>query len=232
MSKGKLEKFAEVATFTNVLQPPFNEVFKRDFSLKGKWHEEHFSNLKPITLELGCGKGEYSVGLARMFPERNFIGVDIKGSRIWKGARVALQEKLVNVCFIRSRIDFIESFFSRDEVDEIWITFPDPQLKKPLKRLTSTRFLRRYQSFLKPGGFINLKTDSAELYQYTLALIRHNTLPLEFGTDDLYNSAYDNPVLSIKTFYEEMWLEEGKPIHYLRFQLSDKSLTESPDEDG
>lgn len=230
MSKGKLEKFAEVATFTNVLQPPFEEVFKKDFWLKGKWHTEHFSNMNPISLELGCGKGEYSVGLARMFPERNFIGLDIKGSRIWKGAKTALQEGLDNVCFIRSRIDFIESFFARDEVDEIWITFPDPQLKKPLKRLTSTRFLLRYQSFLKPGGIINLKTDSAELYRYTLGLIRYNFLPLEFGTDDLYHSGYNDPVLSIRTFYENMWLEEGKPIHCLRFQLSGKSLTEFPDE--
>ena len=231
MSKGKLEKFTEVASFTNVLQPPFEEVFRKDFSLKGRWHKEHFSDTKPITLELGCGKGEYSVGLARMFPDRNFIGMDIKGSRIWKGAGTALDEGLQNVCFVRSRIDFIESFFDRDEVDEIWITFPDPQLKKPLKRLTSTRFLKRYQSFLKSGGFINLKTDSAELYRYTSALIRHNTLTLEFGTADLYNSGYDNKILSIKTYYENMWLEEGKPIYYLRFQLSDKSLTEPPDED-
>jgi len=231
VSKGKLKKFAEVATFSNVLQPPFEEVFRKDFSLKGKWHKDHFSDTKPITLELGCGKGEYSVGLARMYPDRNFIGIDIKGSRIWKGARAALEEGLMNVSFVRARIDFIESFFDRNEVDEIWVTFPDPQLNKPLKRLTSTRFLKRYQSFLKPEGFVNLKTDSVELYHYTSTLIRHNALPLEFGTADLYNSAYDNQILSIKTYYENIWLEEGKPIHYLRFQLPNKPLTEPSDED-
>jgi tRNA (guanine-N7-)-methyltransferase len=232
VSKGKLQKFAEMETFSNVLQPSFEEVFKKDHVLKGKWNEKFYKDPKPITLELGCGKGEYTVGLARQYSGRNFMGIDIKGSRIWKGAKAALQEKLTNVGFLRTRIDFIESFFDTDEIEEIWITFPDPQLKKSLKRLTSSRFLSRYKTFLVEDGFINLKTDSAELYAYTMALIRTNNLPVEYHTDDLYNSGYDNPILGIKTFYENIWLEEGKPIHYVRFQLNSEMLIEPPDENG
>lgn len=232
MSKGKHQKFAEMANFSNVLQPPFEEVFRKDFHLKGKWNSMFFTTNKPITLELGCGKGEYTVGLARMFPERNFIGIDIKGSRIWKGAKTALDEGLDNVGFLRTRIDFISSFFTRDEVSEIWITFPDPQLKKARKRLTSTRFLEHYKTFLQEGGCINLKTDSLVLYQYTKSLAEWNGLEIEFYSDDLYHSEYNNKILSIHTFYENMWLEEGKPIHYIRFKLHAKNLKEPPDENN
>lgn len=231
MSKGKLEKFAEVAGFPNVLQPPFGEVFGRDHPLKGRWNTEFFKNEKPITLELGCGKGEYTVGLARLYPERNFLGVDIKGARIWKGAKTALESGLRNVGFLRTRIDFIESFFSANEIHEIWITFPDPQLKKDLKKLTSSRFLNRYRGFLQVTGSINLKTDSEELYLYTLDLIRHNQLELLFHTNDLYASDYHDTILSIPTFYEKMWLEEGKPIRYIKFRLnSEYQISELPDE--
>ncbi|MBN1952556.1 MAG: tRNA (guanosine(46)-N7)-methyltransferase TrmB [Bacteroidales bacterium] len=232
MSKGKLAKFAEVEGFNHVIQPPFEEVFQREYFLKGKWNQEFFKVPQAITLELGCGKGEYSVGLARMYPERNFLGIDIKGSRIWRGARQALDEGLTNVGFLRTRIDFIESFFSRDEVNEIWITFPDPQLKKQNKRLTSTRFLNRYRKILRPGGSVNLKTDSVELYRYTRELVLLNGFSAEVMTDDLYRSDYQSEILSIKTFYENMWLEAGKPIHYIRFQLHDGEFKEPPDENG
>lgn len=233
MSKGKLAKFAEMKTFPNVLQPPFEEVFRKDFRLKGKWNTDFFKSPKPLTLELGCGKGEYSVGLAKLYPERNFLGIDIKGSRIWKGARQSTQEKTENVGFLRTRIDFVESFFTSGEVQEIWITFPDPQPKKPLKRLTSSVFLNRYKSFMQKSGWINLKTDSKELFEYTAALVAHNQFKVDISTHDLYASGYDNEILSIKTFYENIWLNEGKKIHYIRFNMdTDKTITEPPNEEG
>jgi tRNA (guanine-N7-)-methyltransferase len=231
VSKGKLEKFAEMKSFSNVLQPPFEEVFNKDFRLKGSWNTGFFKKSQPITLELGCGKGEYSVGLARLYPKRNFLGIDIKGSRIWKGARQAGIENILNVGFLRTRIDFICSFFAPGEVEEIWITFPDPQPLKARKRLTSSRFLNRYKCFLATNGWVNLKTDSSELYEYTSELARHNKLEVDFSTNDLYASGYDNEILSIKTFYENMWLSEGKKIHYIRFNLSGKlTIEEPPDE--
>jgi tRNA (guanine-N7-)-methyltransferase len=228
VSKGKLAKFAEMNTFSNVLQPPFEEVFNKEYKFKGKWNSDFFEDHQPITLELGCGKGEYSVGLAKLYPERNFLGIDIKGSRIWKGARQAGLEKIRNVGFLRTRIDFIESFFAPGEVDEIWITFPDPQPLKAKKRLTSSRFLNRYKNFLSEEGWVNLKTDSSELYQYTSALAKHNNLVIDFSTNDLYAAGYDNEILSIKTFYEYRWLKEGKKIHYIRFNLSGKVNFEEP----
>lgn len=217
-------------TFTNVVQPAFETVFKKDYVLKGKWSEELFQNSNPITLELGCGKGEYTLGMARLFPERNFIGIDIKGARIWKGAKRALQEDLLNVAFIRTRIDFITSFFAEDEIEEIWITFPDPQLKKDLKKLTSSRFLNRYNQFIISGGTINLKTDSKELYEYTSALVKYNKLTVEAKTDNLYQSELNNEILSIRTFYENMWLDEGLQIHYLKFKLENNNAIEEPPE--
>jgi tRNA (guanine-N7-)-methyltransferase len=232
VGKAKLAKFAEMKSFTNVLQPSFDEVFNKDFRLKGKWNGLFFKTSRPITLELGCGKGEYSVSLAKMFPERNFLGIDIKGSRIWKGARHAMEEKIENVGFLRTRIDFIQSFFSSNEVDEIWITFPDPQPLKARKRLTSSVFLNRYKDFLSENSWINLKTDSAELYQYTCDLAKFNQLKIDFFTDDLYGSGYDNQILSIKTFYENRWLKEAKKIHYIRFSISGKmNIEEPPDEE-
>lgn len=229
MSKGKLFKFSEMETFPNVLQPAFEDVFEKDHTLKGKWKELFFKNSNPITLELGCGKGEYTLGMAKMFPNRNFIGIDIKGARIWKGAKRALEERLPNVAFLRTRIDFIASFFEADEIEEIWITFPDPQLKKDLKKLTSSRFLNRYNQFLKTGGTINLKTDSRELYDYTCAITNYNDLKVLAKTDNLYQSHLNDEILSIRTFYESMWLDEGLKIHYIQFLLNNNNgIQESP----
>lgn len=228
MSKGKLAKFAELETYNHVLQPPFEEVFRKDFSLKGKWESHFFQNNNPLTLELGCGKGEYTIGLARLFPGRNFIGVDIKGSRIWKGAKESHDEGLKNVGFVRTRIDFINSFFAKDEVEEIWFTFPDPQLKKPLKRLTSSRFLNFYNKFLIHGGYINLKTDSEVLYQYTKALAEFNKLEIEAASEDIYATGATDEVLSIRTFYEKGWLEQGLKSHYIRFKLPNDKIIEEP----
>lgn len=221
MGKAKISKFEEMKTFENVFQPSFEEVFGKDFRLKGKWGSEFFGNDHPITLELGCGKGEYSVGLARLFPERNFIGIDIKGARIWTGARLASEEGIRNVAFIRTRIEFINSFFTENEIDEIWLTFPDPQLKKRRnkKRLTSPRFLNSYRGFLRDGGSIHLKTDNAELFHYTLSVAELNGLPVRSATNDLYRGGQDSTAHGIQTFYEKQFLEAGLPIHYLAFEL-------------
>lgn len=228
-SKGKLLRFAEVKTFGNVLQSPFEQVFQKDFYLKGKWSREFFGNSHPITLELGCGKGEYTLGLARLFPERNFIGVDIKGARIWRGAKTATEEGLKNVAFLRTRIDFIRSFFEAGEVEEIWITFPDPQPRKALKRLTSSRFLGYYQSLISDKAAINLKTDSVALYSYTKELVSWNKLILEAAIEDIYQSdRASDEILSIRTFYEQGWLQEGLRSHYLRFIISPDEKLEEP----
>jgi len=231
VGKKKLQRFAEMETFNHVVQPSFDEVFKKDYKLKGKWNSEFFKNNNPLILELGCGKGEYSVGLAKQNPETNFIGIDIKGSRMWRGAKTAVEEEIKNVGFIRTRIGLINSFFGNEEVSEIWITFPDPQLKKYYKRLTSTRFLGYYQKFIKNNGFINLKTDSVELYTYTKNLIELNNIDLITDIDNLYKSELVDETLSIKTFYEQQWLEQGKPIHYLRFKLNKTQELEEPDEE-
>jgi len=232
MSKGKLEKFAEVGTFPNVFQLPglFNSA---DFNLKGKWHEEYFKNKNPLILELGCGKGEYTVGLAEKFPDKNFIGIDIKGARLWRGSKTAYENKMNNVAFIRTRIDHIEKVFAPDEVDEIWITFPDPQPQKTRerKRLTSPVFLKRYSSILKPNGIINLKTDNLPLYEYSKEVALQQGHEIYAATDDLYKSiekgedAYINnnaELLQIKTYYEKMFLVQGLKINYLSFKLSSK----------
>ncbi len=229
MAKKKLARFAEVLEFNNVVQAGVEEVFNRKHRLYGKWSDEFFGRNRPVIVELGCGKGEYSVGLADMFPERNFIGVDIKGARLWKGARYAYRNKMQNVGFIRTRIEFISSFFARDEVDEIWLTFPDPQLKKARKRLTSPGFLNRYRSFLKSAGPVHLKTDSSELYEYTLSVIRFNSLELLENTTDLYGLGLTDKVLSIKTFYEQQFLDQGKPIFYLKFRIDAPGEISEPD---
>jgi tRNA (guanine-N7-)-methyltransferase len=231
VGKGKLSKFEEMKAFDNVFQPAFEEVFNRDFRLRGRWASGHFRNSHPIVLELGCGKGEYTIGLAELFPGTNFIGLDIKGARIWKGAKKAHLEKIPNVAFIRTRIEFVKSFFGPGEIDEIWLTFPDPQLKKRRnkKRLTAARFLNLYRSFLREEGIIHLKTDNGVLYHYTLELARFNELQIECATDDLYNSEYAGLVHGIQTFYEKQFIEEGLKIHYLQFRLpNEKNIVEPP----
>ena len=202
----------------------FNNVFELDTSLKGLWHANYFKNDNPIVLELGCGRGEYTVGMAQMFPEKNFIGVDIKGSRIWRGAKTAFEEEMPNVAFLRCQIDHIMEYFGENEVSEIWITFPDPQPQesREKKRLTHPRFLAKYKEILPDGAFINLKTDSQELHAWTVEMLKEQGHKIEFFTDDLYASAMkDDPLLNIKTTYESRFLAEGKKITYVRFQMRD-----------
>ncbi|MBR5465561.1 MAG: tRNA (guanosine(46)-N7)-methyltransferase TrmB [Alistipes sp.] len=224
MGKDKLRKFAENETFACFVQPDFDDVFRCDHPLKGNWRTDFFHNDRPIILELGCGKGEYTVGLAERNPENNYIGIDIKGARMWRGAKTATQRSMQNVGFLRTRIEFIESLFAEGEVDEIWITFPDPQLKtnRARKRLTSPLFLERYARLLKKEGRINLKTDSKHLHAYTKAVIDHYGLPCEVANDDIYGSGYADETLSVKTAYEGRFLEMGLPITYLRFGLGDQ----------
>lgn len=226
MGKNKLSKFAEMETFEHVVQVPFRVLNEEGFDMKGQWSERFFKNENPIVLELGCGKGEYTVGLARRFPEFNFIGIDIKGSRMWKGAKESWEDQLKNVGFLRTNIELLNAFFAPEEIAEIWITFPDPQMKKVRKRLTSTRFMKSYRSFLKPGGIVHLKTDSNFMYQYTRAMIEENHLPVDVDTDDLYQSGLANEILEIRTFYEQQWLDRGKTIKYLRFHLKEGELKE------
>jgi tRNA (guanine-N7-)-methyltransferase len=229
MGKDKLRKFAENETFPNVIQPEFDEMFNVDYKLKGTWHINFWKNDKPITLELGCGKGEYSVNLAKFYPDRNFMGIDVKGARFWRGAKTAIEQNIPNVAFIRTRIEFISAFFSANEIQEIWITFPDPQLKtrRHKKRLTSSLFLNRYKAFIAPDAVIHLKTDSYELHRYTVDLLRHNGIEPIVATDDLYASPIVDEVLSIKTHYEGLFLKEGKKITYTKFTIpKDKVLVE------
>jgi tRNA (guanine-N7-)-methyltransferase len=227
--KRKLERFAEMETFPNVIQPSFAEAFRTDHPLKGNWNRDFFRRERPLILELGCGKGEYTVGLAKACPSINFIGIDIKGSRIWKGAKTALQENIPNAGFLRTRIEFIGSFFAPGEADEIWLTFPDPQLEKKRKRLTAPKFLNDYRMFLKNNGIVHLKTDNKVLYHYTLGTVRHNQLEIIRNTDDLYAEASADSVLSILTFYEKQYIGQGLPIHYISFRLPyDKIIEEFP----
>ena len=222
MGKDKLRRFAENLTFECMIQPDFEEIFHRDHPLKGHWREKFFGNDHPIVLELGCGKGEYTIALAQRDPDRNYIGVDIKGARMWRGAKTATERQMRNVAFVRTRIEFIGSFFGEGEIDEIWITFPDPQLKtrRAKKRLTSPLFLESYARMLKPEGAINLKTDSQHLYEYTDAVVRRFGLPCEISNRDIYGSGFADEVLSVKTAYEQMFLERGLPITYTRFSLA------------
>jgi tRNA (guanine-N7-)-methyltransferase len=232
VAKGKLSKFEELKTFDNVFQPEFEQIFQKDFEYKGCWASRYFRNSHPIILELGCGKGEYATGLAERFPGTNFIGVDIKGARIWTGAKKAYHEKIANVAFIRTPIELIDSFFSPGEVDEIWLTFPDPQLKKGRnkKRLTAPRFLNLYRSFLKNEGIVHLKTDNAALYGYTLELARHNRLRVDYATSDLYGCTDRDMVHGIQTFYEKQFIGGGLKIHYLKFRLSIEKNIMEPEE--
>ncbi len=232
MGKNKLRKFAEMETFPKVLQVPFGKLREEGFAMRGNWHRDFFGNTNPIVLELGCGRGEYTVGLAREYPDRNFIGIDIKGARMWAGAKEAHLAGMDNVGFLRTNIELLTEFFAPGEVSEIWITFPDPQMKKTRKRLTATNFLEMYKAVLKPGGIINLKTDSPFLYEYTSRLIDFNNLPVITRTDDLYANADGvDRILDIHTHYENQWLARGLKIKYIAFSLPlNQSLVE-PEED-
>jgi len=218
--KDKLKRFAENLTFPNFFQPDIEEATK-GFHLKGKWNREFFGNNNPIVLELGCGKGEYTVALAEKYPERNYIGIDRKGARMWRGCKTSVEENMTNVAFLRTRIDLILNFFDKNEVSEIWITFPDPQprRKQVKKRLTSPRFLERYKQILIPKGIIHLKTDNSEMYQFTLSTINKDGHNLLYHTSDLYNSGFSDDAVEIQTFYEQMFLKKGEKIKYIRFNL-------------
>ncbi len=254
MGKGKLAKFADMETYENVFQYPYSVVEHVPFEMQGHWHEQYFHNQNPIVLELGCGKGEYTVELAKLYPDINFIGVDIKGARMWTGATQALNEGLKNVAFLRTNIEIIERFFAEDEVQEIWLTFSDPQMKNPRKRLTSTFFMARYRHFLIDGGIIHLKTDSNFLFTYTTYMVEKNGLPLLFRTEDLYHlgnprqdlgdprsdlgdprSGLGSPseispeLLSIQTYYESMWIARGLNIKYMKWQLPREGALTEPD---
>lgn len=234
--KDKLRRFAENLTFSCMVQPAFEEVFRTDYKLKGEWRNQFFHNSNPIVLELGCGRGEYTVALAERYPDKNFIGVDIKGARMWRGAKTATEQQMGNVGFLRTRIEFIDSCFGPGEVDEIWITFPDPQLRKSRvkKRLTAPDFLERYARFLRPGGTIHLKSDCRHLHDYTRAVAEGNLLPIEAANTDIYGTGFADELLSIKTTYEKRFLAQGVPITYLRFRLDDRNTFDSiefaPDE--
>lgn len=239
MGKNKLARWNELATFEKVFQPENDAVAHSDHHVKGKWKSDVFKNNNPVVLELGCGKGEYSVGLAGHFPEKNFIGIDIKGARMWRGAKTANELKMPNVAFLRTRIEFINSFFATDEVDEIWITFPDPHPggRNSAKRLTSPRFLNLYRHFLKDKGIIHLKTDNTELSDFTARVVAFNGLPLIFRTSDLYaeerssfpvhhllpadngDISFVDDIMAIKTHYEKIFLAQGTAIKYISFRL-------------
>ncbi len=220
-NKNKLQRFAENLTFSNLFQYRYEEIVN-GFFLKGKWNKEFFKNNHPLILELGCGKGEYSVGMAQRYPEKNFIGVDIKGARLWRGLKTAQEENLKNVAFVRTRIELSEYYFGQQEVDELWITFPDPQIKasRERKRLTSPRFLKRYARFLKPDAVIHLKTDALLLYDYTREVIEQGGHTLLDSNEDIYGSGMDNEITQIQTFYEKKWLEYDTKIRYLAFKLN------------
>lgn len=231
MGKNKLRKFAEMEEIPLVFQYPFARLQNEAFPLRGKWNTDFFRNDNPIVLELGCGKGEYTVGLARRFPDKNFIGIDIKGARMYTGARDACDNGLPNVAFLRTSIELLEAFFTPGEVSEIWITFPDPQMKKVNKRLTSTRFNNIYRRVLTDGGTIHLKTDSPFLYTYTRLMTALNRLPVSIDTANLYNSGLVTDILDIKTHYERQWLSRGMTIKYLSYTLDHSTPLEEPTDD-
>jgi tRNA (guanine-N7-)-methyltransferase len=221
-SKNKLKRFKENDTFGNVFQPTREEVVTDQFSLKGKWNQDYFKNNNPIVLELGCGKGEYSVGLAEKYPNKNFIGIDLKGARFWRGAKTAVETGLKNVAFIRTQIELINHIFSENEVDEIWITFPDPQIKykRTKHRMTNSQFLKLYQKVLKPEGVVNLKTDSEFMHGYTLGLLHGEGHEVIYSNHNVYlNEGSPEEVTGLQTFYEKQYLQINKAITYIRFKI-------------
>ena len=221
-SKNKLKRFRENETFNNVVQPTRNEIVDGNFKLKGKWAQDFFKNDSPVVLELGCGKGEYSVGLAEKYPEKNFLGIDIKGARFWRGAKTALEEEMPNVGFLRTQIELVDQIFADGEVDEIWITFPDPQIKykRTKHRLTNSEFLQKYKKILKTDGVVNLKTDSEFMHGYTLGLLHGEGHEILHANHDVYKNEYSpEEVIGIQTFYEKQYLEENKRITYIQFRI-------------
>ncbi|MBC8766463.1 tRNA (guanosine(46)-N7)-methyltransferase TrmB [Arenibacter sp. BSSL-BM3] len=221
-SKNKLKRFKENETFKNVVQPNREEITNGTFSLKGKWND-FFGNDNPIVLELGCGKGEYTIGMAQQNKNKNYIGIDIKGARFWRGAKTAIDENISNVAFLRTQIELIDGLFAANEVSEIWITFPDPQIKykRTKHRLTNEAFLEKYKLILKEDGVVNLKTDSEFMHGYTLGLLHGKGLEVLYANHDVYkNEGSPKEVLEIQTFYEKQYLEKGKPITYIKFRIS------------
>jgi len=229
VGKNKLQKFEDMNGYPHVFQYPFSVLQEKGFDLKGSWNELFFKNNNPIVLELGCGKGEYTVGLAKLFPDKNFIGIDIKGARMWTGAKQSLNEGLKNVAFLRTHIELVNYFFAAGEVSEIWITFPDPQMSKVNKRMTSTRFMKLYREILNEEGIIHLKTDSNFMYTYTCEMIKSNHFPVLVQTDDLYHSHLADDILSIQTFYEQQWLDRGLNIKYIKFICESREQYIEPD---
>ncbi|MDR2147301.1 MAG: tRNA (guanosine(46)-N7)-methyltransferase TrmB [Tannerella sp.] len=230
MGKNKLQKFDDLKSFSHVFQYPFARLqVEKSFPLKGLWNRQFFGNDNPIILELGCGRGEYTVGLAKFFPEKNFIGVDVKGARMWTGAKESLELGMKNVAFLRTDIELIANFFDKGEVSEIWLTFPDPQMKKVNKRLTGTRFISLYNQILADNGVIHLKTDSNFMFTYTKEMIRANRFPLAVCTDDLYHSGVTDKILSIQTYYEQQWLDRGLNIKYIQFICEPREKLIEPD---
>jgi tRNA (guanine-N7-)-methyltransferase len=228
VGKNKLARWTELRSYKNVIEPRIGDVTGKDHPIKGRWNEEIFKNENPVVLELGCGKGEYSVGLATRFPDKNYIGIDIKGARMWRGAKTSNENELGNVAFLRTRIEFITSFFKTDEVDEIWVTFPDPHpgRRNSNKRLTSPWYLNAYRQFLKNKGIIHLKTDNTELFNYTKSVVSHNDLEIIFSTSDLYSEDLPDDILSIKTHYEKIFLTAGLKINYITFRLGKEKKIE------
>ncbi|MEI6885160.1 MAG: tRNA (guanosine(46)-N7)-methyltransferase TrmB [Bacteroidota bacterium] len=219
MSKKKLIHFRENLTFPFLFQYRYHEI-RDEFPLRGSWNENFFRNSNPVILELGCGKGEYTVGLAKENPDRNYIGIDVKGARLWRGCKTVQEEDLRNVAFIRSLVNNAEFFFGKSEVSGVWITFPDPQPGKERKRLTSPRFMNMYRNILKEAGLVHLKTDDLDYFNYTLKVISdYNIIPI-IATTDLYNSGTTEDVMKVKTYYESKWLEVGKKICYLKFSFN------------
>ncbi|KAA6351537.1 tRNA (guanine-N(7)-)-methyltransferase [termite gut metagenome] len=229
MGKNKLRKFADMLTYPHVFEYPYSVAEHVPFKMQGNWNKDFFENDNPIVLELGCGHGEYTVGLGKLFPGKNFIAVDIKGARMWSGASESLAAGMKNVAFLRTNIEIIDRFFAENEITEIWLTFPDPQMKKTTKRLTSTYFMERYRKFLIPSGIIHLKTDSNFLFTYTRCMIEENQLPVECITEDLYHSGLADDILSIRTYYEQQWIARGLNIKYVRFFLPEEGVLKEPE---